>query len=88
MLRQDSNKSSTALRALRVMEILGGAARPVSVAEVAEAIEADRSTAYRMLVTLLDAGYVRRDSNGKHYQLGYKLLSLTKGLLDEGERRN
>lgn len=83
---QDSNKSSTALRALQVMEMLGNAGRPMSVAEVAEGIDADRSTAYRMLMTLLDAGYVRRDASEKHYQLGYKLLSLTKGLLKDGER--
>jgi DNA-binding IclR family transcriptional regulator len=82
----DSNKSSTALRALQIMEMLGNANRPLSVAEVAEGIDADRSTAYRMLVTLLDAGYVRRDTSERHYLLGYKLLSLTKGLLNDGER--
>ena len=86
MAVQDSNKSGTALRALQVMEMLGSAGRSLSVAEVAEGIGADRSTAYRMLVTLLDAGYVRRDASEKHYQLGYKLLSLTKGLLNDGER--
>lgn len=86
MTLQDSNKSSTALRAFQVMEMLGNAGRPLSVAEVAEGIRADRSTAYRMLTTLLDAGYVRRDATDKHYQLGYKLLSLTRGLLNDGER--
>jgi DNA-binding IclR family transcriptional regulator len=86
MTIQDTNKSSTALRALQVMEMLGTAGRPLSVAEVAEGIDADRSTAYRMLMTLMEAGYVRRDASEKHYQLGYKLLSLTKGLLNDGER--
>jgi DNA-binding IclR family transcriptional regulator len=86
MTTPDSNKSSTALRALHVMEMLGRAARPLSVAQVADGIKADRSTAYRMLMTLHDAGYVRRDVSEKYYQLGYKLLSLTKGLLNDGER--
>ena len=86
MTPQDSNKSSTALRALQVMEMLGTAGRPLSVADVASGIDADRSTAYRMLMTLLDAGYVRRDASEKYYQLGYKLLSLTRGLLNDGER--
>ena len=86
MAVQDSNKSSTALRALHVMEMLGAAGRPLSVADVANGINADRSTAYRMLMTLHDAGYVRRDASEKYYQLGYKLLSLTKGLLNDGER--
>jgi DNA-binding IclR family transcriptional regulator len=86
MTIQDSNKSSTALRALQVMEMLGTAGRPLAVADVAQAIGADRSTAYRMLMTLVDAGYVRRDASEKYYQLSYKLLSLTKGLLNDGER--
>jgi DNA-binding IclR family transcriptional regulator len=39
-----------------------------------------------MLMTLVDAGYVRRDASEKHYQLSYKLLNLTKSLLNDGER--
>jgi DNA-binding IclR family transcriptional regulator len=82
----DPNKSATALRALRVLEILGEARGPVGVAEVARGIGADRSTAYRMLMTLHDAGYVLRDESGKNYQLGYKLLSLSSALLNADER--
>jgi DNA-binding IclR family transcriptional regulator len=82
----DSNKSSTAMRALEVMEILAEAGHPVSVAEVAEGIRADRSTAYRMLMTLHAAGYVKRDASQKNYQLGYKLLSLSRRLLNGNDR--
>jgi len=82
----DSNKSTTAMRALEVMEILAEAGRPVSVAEVAEGIRADRSTAYRMLMTLHAAGYVARDASQKNYQLGYKLLWLSRRLLNGADR--
>jgi DNA-binding IclR family transcriptional regulator len=82
----DPNKSATALRALRVLEILGAARGPVGVAEVASGIGADRSTAYRMLMTLHDAGYVVRDDSGKNYRLAYKLLTLSSSLLDDDER--
>jgi DNA-binding IclR family transcriptional regulator len=78
----DSNKSATALRALKVLEILGASRSPVSVAAVAEGIAADRSTAYRMLMTLMDAGYVVRDATTRNYQLSYKIVSLAKYLLD------
>jgi DNA-binding IclR family transcriptional regulator len=81
----DSNKSTTALRALKVLEILGASRAPVSVASVAQGIDADRSTAYRMLMTLMEAGYVTRDEASKHYKLGYKLLSLTKYLLNDDQ---
>jgi DNA-binding IclR family transcriptional regulator len=81
-----SNMSATALRALKVLEALGTGSRPMSVKDVASAIGADRSTAYRMLMTLLEAGYVIRDSSTKNYQLGYKLLSLATSLLSDNEK--
>lgn len=68
------------MRALRVLEILGASRQAVPVAEVAQGIGADRSTAYRMLVTLMDAGYVTREGSSRHYKLGYKLLALTRYL--------
>jgi DNA-binding IclR family transcriptional regulator len=78
MARTDSNKSTTALRALRVLEVLGARRDPIAVAEVAASIGADRSTAYRMLMTLVDAGYVDRDTTANRYQLSYKLVSVCK----------
>lgn len=81
----DSNKSATVMRALHVLEALSDAGRPLPVAEVARTIGADRSTAYRMLSTLAGAGYVTRDSSGRLYQLGYKLLSLSRSVLSRDE---
>jgi DNA-binding IclR family transcriptional regulator len=83
---RDSNKSATALRALRVLEILGASRAPTSVAEVAGGIGADRSTAYRMLMTLIEAGYVVRDERTRNYQLSYRILALGKWLLSEDEQ--
>lgn len=78
--KTDSNKSTTALRALKVLEILAGSQAPVSVASVAQGIHADRTTAYRMLMTLMEAGYVHRDAASRQYRLAYKVLSLGKFL--------
>lgn len=86
MSAADSNKSLTVLRALKVIEFLASGRRPMSVAEVAEGIGADRSTAYRMLMTLMEAGYVTRDELLKAYRLGLRLLSLTRNLLNSGDR--
>ena len=86
MAEADSNVSATALKALAVLDLIGEQRRPLSVAEVAERIGADRATAYRMLMTLVQAGYVRRDENGKRYRLSFKLLSLARHLVGEDER--
>lgn len=85
-MTRNGNTSQTALRALRVLELMSEAAGPVTVADVAAGIGADRSTAYRMLLTLAEAGYVVRQGSGRRYRLGYRLLSLSRSLLRDGDR--
>lgn len=82
----DPNKSTTALRALKVLETLAQARGPLSAAEVAGVIGAERSTAYRMLMTLMEAGYVVRDPRTRAYRLGYKILALSRPLLSGDEK--
>jgi DNA-binding IclR family transcriptional regulator len=78
---RDPNKSATALRALKVLEVLAAAPAPLSAVEVAALIATERSTAYRMLITLMEAGYVVRDPRTRAYRLGHKLLTLSRPLL-------
>lgn len=80
------SKSSTVLRALKVLEVVGETREAVSAADVAQEIGADRSTTYRMLATLEDAGYVVRDDSAKKFKLSYKVISLGRNLLAEGEQ--
>ena len=82
----DPNKSTTALRALKVLEVLAQARAPASAAEVGERIGAERSTAYRMLTTLMEAGYVVRDPKTRGYRLGHKILSLCRPLLSGDDK--
>lgn len=79
------NTSATALKALRVLEAVAASSHPISVSEVAEQIDVDKSTAYRMLITLINAGYVTRDEISKRYSLSYKVVSLSRNLLAENE---
>lgn len=82
----DSNISATALKAFTVLDIVGARAKPVSVQDVADEMGADRATAYRMLMTLVHAGYVTRDETTKSYFLSYKILSLARNFLSDDER--
>jgi DNA-binding IclR family transcriptional regulator len=81
----DKNKSATALKALRVLEAVATSSQPVSVPEVAEYVGVDKATAYRMLMTLIEAGYVVRNDTSKRYSLSYKVVSLSRNLLAENE---
>jgi DNA-binding IclR family transcriptional regulator len=67
------------------LEAVASSPQPISVSEVAEQIHTDKSTAYRMLATLVDAGYVLRDENSKRYSLSYKVVTLSRHLLAENE---
>jgi DNA-binding IclR family transcriptional regulator len=58
---------------------------PMSATEVAKLLGVDKSTVYRMLVTLMDAGYVLRDDASKRYKLSYKIVSLSRNLLAGNE---
>jgi DNA-binding IclR family transcriptional regulator len=82
----DTNKSATALRALKVLEALAQSRDALSAAEVAGIIGAERTTAYRMLMTLMEAGYVVRDQRARAYRLGYKVLTLSRALLSGNEK--
>ncbi len=82
----DSNISATALKALSVLDFVGEQRRPLTVAEVAAGIGADRATAYRMLMTLVQSGYVQKAADAKHYRLTFKVLSLARHLVGEDER--
>jgi DNA-binding IclR family transcriptional regulator len=82
----DPNKSATALRALKVLEALAQSRHALSASEVAGIIGVERSTAYRMLMTLMEAGYVVRDQHQRAYRLGYKVLTLSRAMLSGNER--
>lgn len=85
MAEVDSNVSATALKAFAVLDYLGEQRRAVTVLQVAEALGADRTSTYRMLLTLVQAGYVARDGD-KTYRLSLKALTLARNLVAEDER--
>ena len=81
----DTNISATALKAFSVLDYVGAQHGAVTAAEVAAGLGVDRATAYRMLMTLVQAGYVSRTGEGG-FRLSFKLLSLTRNLANEDER--
>jgi IclR family KDG regulon transcriptional repressor len=82
---ENGDTSATALKALRVLEAVAISSQPLSLSDVAEILALDKSTAYRMLNTLLDAGFVMRDDISKRYSLSYKVVALSRNLLAENE---
>ena len=77
---------NSVLKALTVMECFTQERPRMSLGEVAEATELNKTTAYNILATLASKGYVVRA--GEDYALGNAVLHLTQGVLDNVEIRD
>jgi DNA-binding IclR family transcriptional regulator len=70
-----SDVSKTVLKALRMLDLIAQADRPVTRRELTELAELDRSTASRLLATLESTGIVWCDPNTARYSVGIKVVS-------------
>lgn len=68
------------LRGLAVLETLSESSHGLGPTEIASLLELDKGTVFRMLGTLVEAGYVRRDPASRTYALSMKILHLSQGL--------
>jgi DNA-binding IclR family transcriptional regulator len=71
--------SQTLARGLMALEIIGGAAEPISVAALSQQLDIHRSMGYRLVKTLEQSGFVARDSHGGLI-IGNKLAVLARGV--------
>ena len=72
----EGSGARSVVRALRVLELFTVERSAMTNAAVAEALAVSRPTAHRLLVTLLDRGYVRQERAGGPYGLGARVLAL------------
>lgn len=66
----------TLLRGLAVIEALADHHGGMGLTELAEAAALDKGTASRLLFTLAEAGWVRREEDGRTYRLTTKVLHI------------
>jgi DNA-binding IclR family transcriptional regulator len=63
-------------RGLELLQHFNRDHRIMTQSNIANAMKVSRSTAFRLLYTLEDMGFVERDKDGKTYRLGSKVLTL------------
>ncbi|MCL2581262.1 MAG: IclR family transcriptional regulator [Streptosporangiales bacterium] len=73
-MRDKENGTTSLSRALGLLTAFQGISPPLSLSELARRAGLPKSTAFRFLTDLEDAGFVERDSQG--YQLGLPLFEL------------
>lgn len=74
-------------RALRILEILGDSDNNIGVTELGRKLDVDKSTAYRLVATLVARGYIEQEPETKKYTLGLKIVELSSKVLDKLELR-
>jgi DNA-binding IclR family transcriptional regulator len=74
-------------KAMNVLNVIAGAERPLTVAEVAINAGIARPTAYRFVQTLVAAGYIAQDPVDGRLSMGFAVLPLASSLLDRNRMR-
>ncbi|MBN6885834.1 IclR family transcriptional regulator, KDG regulon repressor [Cytobacillus horneckiae] len=85
MERENMVKSVS--RALDIISIVSMKKGGLGVTEIANQIDINKSSVYRILSTLVQYGYVEQDDDTGRYKLGYKLLEISSRLLDSIDLR-
>jgi IclR family acetate operon transcriptional repressor len=79
--------TSSAERSLRLLSILADQGRPMSLAELVEALGLPKATVHRMCVQLMECGFMARDVNERDFVVGISLRKLALDTLNHGSLR-
>ena len=74
-------------RALDIIEVLSDSKENLGVTQIAKLTGLSKTTAFRLLSTMVDAGYVQKSYDESGYQLGMKFLSISSSILDRQDIR-
>lgn len=69
-------------RALTIITIVSKKKEGIGVTELANQLDLNKSSIFRLLSTLVAHGFIEQDPESKKYRLGYKYLELSAKLLD------
>ncbi|MEH7376010.1 IclR family transcriptional regulator [Neobacillus drentensis] len=85
MERENMVKSVS--RALDIITLVSLKKGGLGVTEIANQIDINKSSVYRILSTLVKYGYIEQDEETTRYKLGYKLLEISSKLLESIDLR-
>ncbi|MEH7013279.1 IclR family transcriptional regulator [Neobacillus niacini] len=74
-------------RALDIITLVSLKKGGLGVTEIANQIDFNKSSVYRILSTLVQYGYIEQDEDTSRYKLGYKLLEISSKLLESIDLR-
>lgn len=80
MERENMVKSVS--RALDIITLVSMKKEGLGVTEIANQMDINKSSVYRILTTLAQYGYIEQDADSGRYRLGYTFLDISSKLLD------
>jgi IclR family KDG regulon transcriptional repressor len=81
------NMVKSVSRALDIIHLVSLKKGGLGVTEIANQIDINKSSVYRILSTLVQYGFVEQDSETGRYKLGYKFLEISSKLLESIDLR-
>lgn len=69
-------------RGLRVLDFIANAERAVTITELAEALDVDKSSVSRLVKTLVNYEYVQPDTHTRGYIVGRRIRQMSWGLIN------
>lgn len=81
------SSTSSSERSLRLLSVMADQGRPMSLAELIEALDLPKATVHRMCVQLMEGGFVSRDLNQRDFVVGPALRKLALDTLNHGSLR-
>ncbi len=78
-----NNLPQTVKRALDILEVFVDSNEPLGITELSLRVNLNKSTTYRIVQALRTRGYINQDQGTSKYCLGYKILKLASGSLNE-----
>lgn len=75
-MNPDSNADSRSIRVLKVLEVVSAMDHPASPLDIELASGLPKATVHRLCNLMLDVGYLRRDINGRGFEIGDRFSRL------------
>ena len=82
-VKRDASGAQTVERALSLLKLVSDDSRPVPIGTLCEKTGLNRTTAYRLLSTMENCGFLERDPATKGYRLGYAASSMGMGAVKQ-----
>ncbi|MGV6875816.1 IclR family transcriptional regulator [Pseudochelatococcus sp. B33] len=82
--QQERDLAPALTRGLRILDLIAGLGRSVTMTEIAEQLDLAKSSAHGLLATLVTAGYLERLPNGS-YRLGLRVVHLANARLESAD---